>query len=165
MRTRYLLLNFIPAILAVAFAILTFAVLSAWPAHAAEVAASPSFSIDLSGVLDRAIETLAVVLLALGSWAGQRLLTWIGLQNDAQYRAYLDAALANGITYAKAKLAERIAPLSKVETQNQLVALASTFVIAQVPGALSRFGFDPRTSEGQAAIARLVTARLPAPAA
>lgn len=156
MRTRYLLLNLIPAF--VLLAVFVLFVMS--PAHAAEVA-EQAFSIDLSSIVDRVIEAIALVVAALAAWLGQRALTWLGLQNDATYRAYLDVALQNGIAYGKAKLAEKVGPMSKLETHNQLVALAATFAVAQVPGALARFGIDPKTQDGQAALSRLITARLP----
>ena len=129
---------------------------------AALAAEAPGLTIDLTALVEPAVQALSVVVAALATWLIGRALTWIGLQNDAQVRAYLDVAIRNGIAYGASKLRERSADFTKVETKNELVAMAATFAIAQVPGALKRFGIDPGTPEGQAAIARLVTARLPA---
>ena len=110
--------------------------------------------IDLSPIVPVAVDLMAAILLAVGSWALARLARWLRLKGDDEVRVYLDTALLNGIELAKRRLKERGKNLT-MATKREALAHATGYVIAQVPGALKRLKVDP------AAVERAIEARLP----
>lgn len=110
--------------------------------------------IDLTPVLDAGIDLLALVLMALGSWAIARLGRKFGLESDDRIRVYLGEALVSGIGWAKEQARKRSEDIAHVEVRNKLVAEAAGYVIERVPGAVNRFGLDRQRIE------KLIEARL-----
>ena len=110
--------------------------------------------VDLSPILNVAIDLLAVVLMALGTWALAKLGRKLGLEADDQVRLYLNDALERGIGWAKEKATRDAQDLARVEVRNKAVAEAVNYVIERVPDALKHFELDEQR------VKKLVEARL-----
>ena len=117
------------------------------------------FSIDISPIMDLALQLLGVALLGLGTWA----INWVAqkfkLSADSEVRKTLQEALANGVTFAINKLHAEGAKISTVDTRYKIVAEAANYVSKRTPDALAYFKISPE------ALSDLITARLPTPAA
>lgn len=110
--------------------------------------------IDVTPVLNLGIDLLALVLMALGSWAIARLGRKFGLEADDQIRVYLGEALVSGIGWAKEQARKRSQDMARIEVRNKLAAEAAGYVIERVPDAVKRFGLDRQRIE------KLIEARL-----
>lgn len=133
--------------------VLSAVLLFAIPAAAADT--TQLFGIDLSPIVDLVIQSLAVAVLAIGTWA----INWVArkfkLSADSEVRKTLQEALANGVNFGANKLREAGAGLSTVETRYKIVAEAANYVSKRTPDALAYFKISP---EG---LHDLITARLP----
>ena len=107
--------------------------------------------IDLSPLLNIGLEFLGVIILALGSWAIAKFTKKIGLDQDKEIRSYLESALAFAVQYGKGKVKGKDVT---IETENETLAHAVNYVVAQVPGALTHFKINTDSLE------RLIRARL-----
>ena len=56
-------------------------------------------SVNIDPIINALLQLAATVLLAAGTWAVSRLVTWLGLKNSAQATATLDDALQKAVTY------------------------------------------------------------------
>lgn len=113
-----------------------------------EPATTTQYAIDLSPILTDVIQALAVLLLALGSWAIKKLMTKLGLEHDDKIRGYLEEALLNGIEFAKKKAGDAAQSLHSIEVKDKVVADAANYVAKGVPDALRHFGItDERLKE------------------
>ncbi len=110
--------------------------------------------IDLTPILDVGIDFLAVVLMALGTWALAKLGRKFGLEADDQVRIYLNEALERGVGWAKEQARNRADDFARIEVRNQAVAEAANYVIERVPSAIRHFGLD------RARVEKLIEARL-----
>lgn len=109
-------------------------------------------AVSLAPAIDAVLAALAALLLALGTFAIQRLLGWLKLSQDEKVRAYLEDALQNGIAFARARVSSRA--VGSIDVKSAVVAEAANYAIARVPDALKRFGID------QDGVRDLVQARL-----
>ncbi|HAE45839.1 MAG: hypothetical protein CMO30_24620 [Tistrella sp.] len=103
------------------------------------------------------------VLGAIGVIAGgyavrliNRAVVWLGLEQDARVRAYLEDATLSAIDYATQLLG---AAITTPEGKTQAVEVAVNYLRRRVPDALSRF--DLAGADGAADLWDYVTARLP----
>ncbi len=117
--------------------------------------ADAGYSIDLRPVVEPvAVAVLSIVGILAGfavRWVAKK----IGVEKlieDETIRGYLERAMEAGAHFALGRL--RDPSFTQIETRSQAVAAAANYVVAQVPGALARFGID------QASLARMVEARL-----
>lgn len=110
--------------------------------------------IDLSPILNLGIDLLAVVLMALGTWALARLGRKFGLESDDRIRVYLDEALMRAVDWAKEKARQRGEDLAVIEVRHKAIAEAANEVIARVPDAVRHFGLD------EARVTKLIESRL-----
>lgn len=125
--------------------------------------------IDLSPlipVVNGLITALAGVLTVATPVLAYYLVVWLrnhGIAMSAQAQNEMvkqaDNLIAKGIAYSHATADEGINNL-KVASPSNVVTKAASYAIAQAPDLLAKLGFDPRTEDGQAAIVRMVTARL-----
>lgn len=130
------------------------------PASAATLVPSASTTIDLTGLLTIALQTLAAIISALIIWALQRYGKKMGLDINEQQRLVLNQAVSDGIRFAQNTAESTIAPsAANIVVPNDVVATAAKYVLAQVPDAVAHFGATPD------AIARKVVAWLPQDAA
>lgn len=87
-------------------------------------------------------------------------------QQQAQIvQAQISALADRVVTYNAPKLAATLTDdvrKLKVAAPSQTVATLANYAIAQAPDLLKKGGFDPTTTDGQAKIVRLITARLDA---
>lgn len=107
-------------------------------------------------IVSVAIQLLAAVLLAVGSWA----VAWLGrrlrLQSDDVVRGYLNDALMRAVDYAETQLRLQAGQaLTRPEQWRQAADLAAHYARQSVPDALKRLGVGP----GQ--LDRMILARLP----
>lgn len=110
--------------------------------------------IDFTPIIDVGIDVLALILMAIGTWALAKLGRKFGLEADDQVRVYLGEALVGGIGWAKEQARKRSQDIARIEVRSRLVAEASNYVIERVPDAVNRFGLDRDRIE------KLVEARL-----
>lgn len=123
------------------------------------IATAQTGIVDLSPLLNQLIEAAGLVVMALASWALVYLKNRFKIDVDDKTRAYLSDAIDNAIKYAEQKTESTLDPIAKVDTKNAKVAVAVDYVVAHVPDAVAHFGLTPD------ALARLVTAKLPAQSA
>ena len=107
--------------------------------------------IDLTPLLDIGLEILAAVVMVLASWAIGKFMKKLGIEKDEAIRHYLDGALRAAIEYGKNQVKDKNIT---IETENEAVAHAANYVVAQVPDALKHFKIDP------AGLERLIRSRL-----
>ena len=112
-------------------------------------------AIDMAPMVDTAASLLSAMLLAGGLWVIRRALAWLQLSEDEKVRAYLETALQNAITFARNRVVAGGAEHAQIEVRNQVVAEATSYIVARVPDALKRFGIDEEAARD------LVLARLP----
>jgi len=106
------------------------------------LAADGAYSIDLAPALGPLGEAL-ITALSLGAvYLVRRLLTYLGMKEDAQAREVLEHAFYNGIQAALEQALRKGLDAAKVETRHQLVAEGARYVIAAVPDTLKRFNLD-----------------------
>ncbi len=100
--------------------------------------------IDLSVVGGYALEALAGLILALGSWAVHKLAQKFGMENDDKLRAVVMTAVTNGVAYGKKKAKAELdsADWAKIEVENVLVGHAATYVLSKVPDTVARFNLS-----------------------
>lgn len=98
--------------------------------------------IDLTPILEVAIDSLAVVLMALGAWALEKLGRKFGLEADDQIRLVLREALEKGVGYARERAREQGYDFARIDVRNEAAANAANYVISRVPDAVSHFGLD-----------------------
>ena len=110
--------------------------------------------IDLTPILNIAVDLLAVVLMTLGGWAVARLGRKFGLEADDQVRVYLNEALASGIGWAKERAKSKGEDFATIEVRSQAVADAANYVIERVPAAVRHFKLD------EARVRQMIEARL-----
>ena len=102
-------------------------------------AAAPT--INLKPLLEQVVwPTLSAHGLVLGTWLVQRVAKWLGLQNTATLQGAMEAAMHNGLQLAQAKAATL--NIEHVDVQNQIVADALKYAIAQAPAAAKGLGLD-----------------------
>lgn len=116
--------------------------------------------VDLRPLLQEVLLTVSAVVSLFAMWALRKVGEYIRaktgvnvLAQEQMIRDYLEAAMARGLAYALAKVES--ADWASVEFKNELLTIASQYVLDAVPGALEHFGLDR-----EALIERLV-ARLP----
>lgn len=118
------------------------------------LAADGAYTIDLAPALGPLGEAM-ITALSLGAvYLVRRLLTYLGMKEDAQAREVLEHAFYNGIQAALEQALRRGLDAAKVETRHQLVAEGARYVIAAVPDTLKRFNLD------EDAVRERLTARL-----
>ncbi len=106
------------------------------------LAAEGAYTIDLAPALGPLGEAL-ITALSLGAvYVVRRLLTYLGLKEDAQAREVLENAFYNGIQAALERALRQGLDAAEVQTRHQLVAEGARYVIAAVPDTLKRFNLD-----------------------
>jgi len=110
--------------------------------------------IDLTPLIEPALQLLGGTLMAVVSWAAWRLARRFGIAIDADTRAYLETALARGIDWALGEARKRGEDVAHLQVRNAVVGRAAAYVAAQVPGAVRHFRLN------RDAVRRLVEARL-----
>ncbi|AUN31254.1 hypothetical protein [Niveispirillum cyanobacteriorum] len=133
-------------------ALALFAMLFLFPLTA--LAAEGPFTIDLAPALGPLGEALVTALSVGVVYLVRRLLTYLGMKEDAQARDVLETAFANGIRAALEQALRHGLNTAKIETRHQLVAEGARYVIAAVPDTLKRFNLD------EDAVRARLTARL-----
>lgn len=110
--------------------------------------------VDLTPIYEVVVSTLAVLLMALGSYAITKLSQKLRIDADSQFNAILNDALVNAVDYAVELAHRRGESVSKLDVRNQVVADAVNYVMEGVPDVLRHFGLTPER------ISKLVLARL-----
>lgn len=115
----------------------------------------------MAGLIDAALQLVAIAVLTLGGLGIRHLADWLKLRADSEVRAYLMAGLDRAVEFGRAEARRRLlAPgsgMQREEVPTLQVALARDYVAERFPDALARFGLD------LPAVEKLVRARLPAP--
>lgn len=84
-----------------------------------------------------------------------------GIDIEAKHREALQSALLNGILFALQKAGWVSGQPLSSSILESLLPTARSYVEGSVPDALAKFGIDPATSVGKAALDRLLTPKLP----
>lgn len=111
-------------------------------------------TVDVGPVVDTLLGSLAAAVMTLAGWALARLAKRLGLEADGEVRRYLETAIYNAVAFAVARLRDEGKSIT-LDVKSEIVARATSYVIARVPDAVKRFGLD------EASIGHLVEARLP----
>ena len=108
-------------------------------------------AIDLAPTINQVVlPLLSAGLLAMLTWAVQRLGAFFHIKLQDSQRAVLSAAVTNGIAYAQ----QMLGPHEDITVDGK-VAAAVEYVLPKVPGALKSLGVTPDH------LSQLVTAQLP----
>lgn len=113
-------------------------------------------TVDLTALLPLILEILAGLVLAMAAWAIKKYATKLGIDADAETRAYLLTAVVAAVTYGRNKALEELgtADWTKVDVRNALLAHGVAYVLQRVPDAVSRFNLKEQD------IRELIIARL-----
>lgn len=84
-----------------------------------------------------------------------------GIDIEAKHREALQSALMNGILFALQKAGWVSGQPVSSSILESLLPTARSYVESSVPDALAKFGIDPATTVGKAALDRLLTPKLP----
>jgi len=127
------------------------------------IGTDPSTVISLSGIEQDILYLVGTVLLALASWAAQRLVKFLNLKNGDAIAANLTDAARKGIKFGTMQSLDVIKAKGwdHVDTHNAIGNAAVQFITDKFPGYLKDAGIDPATPEGAKKLADLVTRSLP----
>ncbi|AFK54226.1 hypothetical protein [Tistrella mobilis] len=128
---------------------------AAHAAHAADTTASVAAA-AIGPVIENVLGAIGVIAGGYAVRLIHRAVVWLGLEQDARVRAYLEDATLNAIDYAIHQLGGAI---RTPEAKTQAVEVAVNYLRRRVPDALSRF--DLAGADGAADLWDYVTARLP----
>ncbi|WP_372090291.1 hypothetical protein P7L79_12755 [Tistrella mobilis] len=123
-------------------------------AHAADTTASVAAA-AIGPVFESVLGAIGVIAGGYAVRLIHRVVTWLGLEQDAKVRAYLEDATLTAIDYAVRQVGGIVTP----EAENQAVQVAVNYLRRRVPDALGRFGLAG--ADGAADLWDYVTARLP----
>lgn len=82
---------------------------------------------------------LTAAVLALGTWAVQRLAKWLGIQNEATLQSSMDKLLRDSLAFAQSRIA---GPLT-IDVKSRLVAEAASFAVDHGKDILSSASVTP----------------------
>ncbi|WP_372502379.1 hypothetical protein P7L66_13200 [Tistrella mobilis] len=136
---------------AMAVLLLLLSALVANVVYAADATASAATA-AIGPVIESVLGAIGVVVGGYAVRLIHRAVVWLGLEQDARVRTYLEDAAMNAIDYAIHQLGGAI---RTPEAKNQAVEVAVAYLRRRVPDALSRFGLAGSD------LADYVTARLP----
>lgn len=121
--------------------------LMAGAAFASEAAAVPvpeEFSIHLSSGLQSIVSLIfGLIGGGLAFLSGKLFGAGGKLPLDDEHRAYIDNAIAHGLTLAEAKVRDLAGGINDPTVKNQTVATAANFVLASIPTVLVKYGITP----------------------
>ena len=119
--------------------------LAVTPAAAATVDASPLIEWVRPWLDALAASVITAVVSLAGVWARR----WFGLEAEARMREALHSGLTTGAAAAIGNLTDFASRrLSRIEIENELIALAVSYVLRSVPDAVKFFGLtEPRLAE------------------
>lgn len=100
------------------------------------------------------VEVLTIVLLALGTFAVNKVREKFGIDAESEVAQTLHAGIDRAVHFAMQKVAERGEPIT-IKVKNEIVANATKYIVDNFPGTLARFGLTEQR------IADLVLAHLP----
>lgn len=137
-----------------------------WPvaAFAQAVATDPVIVTQptfLSELLLALVPILGLVITTLVGIGLAFLKQKTGIDIEAKHREALQSALMNGILFALQKAGWVSGQPLSSSILESLLPTARSYVESSVPDALAKFGIDPTTSIGKAALDRLLTPKLP----
>lgn len=101
-----------------------------------------SYTIDLTPLLDALLPAIGVVLSVLLSYGIGIAAKKFKIEIEAKHREALQSALQNAIGFGLKKAGDAGRDLAKIDTRNEVLAAGVNYVVASVPGALTKLNVD-----------------------
>lgn len=120
---------------------------------------TPTTGVDLSPILDPAIEIAGLVLTALAAWLSAKIASALHIQKTSTARTMLVGIVDNAIAYGVQRATSAADAKATVQLPSTQAA-ALQYVVDKAPATLKAVGIDPDSPAGQKQIADLITARL-----